>query len=78
MSSSIAGLGIPSGAEVVVSDTNTTLFRVPWTYAAGATELADEHSYLAILLGPGLGSHSAEGFNESRITLLATDLGRAE
>jgi hypothetical protein len=71
-------LGIEGGAELVVNGANMQQFRVPWSEVAGPTEIEADNSYLAILLGPTLGTSSADGFNETRVTLLATGIGRAE
>lgn len=78
LSHSSEDLGISDGAELVVYSGTASEIRARWLEIAGDTELADERSYLAILLGPSLGSDSAEGFNESRVTLLETGLGRDE
>lgn len=71
-------LGLDGGAELVVNGVNMQQFRAPWSEIAGRTEIAADNSYLAILLGPTLGTNSADGFNETRVTLLATGIGRAE
>ncbi|HEU5075752.1 MAG TPA: hypothetical protein VFU02_16280 [Polyangiaceae bacterium] len=72
------GLGIPEGAEIVVYSGTAQEFRSAWVDVAGAVEITDERSYLAILLGPSLGTESAEGFNETRVTLFPTGLGGEE
>lgn len=77
LSHSSEDLGVPEGAEFVVYSGGNE-FRAEWTELLGATEIADGHSYLAVLLGPSLGTDAAEGFNESQVTLLPTDLGREE
>ncbi|HEY6724468.1 MAG TPA: hypothetical protein VI197_10560, partial [Polyangiaceae bacterium] len=69
-------LGIPDGAELVVYAGTANEYREHWRDLAGDDAIADERSYLAILLGPSLGSANADGFNESRVTLLETGLGR--
>lgn len=71
-------LGIGDGAQIVVYADNANELRARWRDVAGSMEIADEHSYLAILLGPSVGTNSDAGFNESLITLLGTGLGRDE
>ena len=75
---SIDDIGVATGAELIVYSVNMQQLTAPWSEIAGSTEIAREGSYLAILLGPALGSTSADGFNESRLTLLDTGIGKGE
>lgn len=78
LSHSTEELGIYDGAELVVSASSGGELREHWRNLADDIEIADERSYLAILLGPRLGRGGAEGFNASRLMLLETGLGRDE
>lgn len=75
---SLADIGISGGADLVVLGSNAQQFTTPWSELLGTAEIAAEGSYLGILLGPTLGSKSDDGFNETRVTLLATGIGTDE
>lgn len=72
-------LGIDEGASLEVLLLGQRKFESTWHEAAeltGTESIEDGESYLIVLLGPSLGTQSDAGFNPTRLSVIATGIGR--